>query len=85
MDSKFGIMMLIASLAGFGLQPAWAGTPYPFDDTGFLGAAALMPDWSATMQRQYQQTTLLEACIQDKAACKAYHKGVRPLLVKAAD
>jgi predicted transglutaminase-like cysteine proteinase len=85
MGSNLGIMMLIASLAGFGLQPAWSATPYPFDDTGFLGDAALMPDWSATMQRQYDQTTLLQACIQDKTVCKSYYKGVRHLLIKAAD
>ena len=85
MGSRQGIMMLIASLAGFGLQPAWAATPYPFNDTDILGDAALMPDWSATMQRQYEQTILLEACLQDKAVCKPYHRGVRHLLLKAAE
>ncbi len=84
MGPKRGIMMLIASLAGFALQPVWAGAAYPFDDSGYLGDAALMPDWSATMQRQGQQSPDLQACIKDAEACESFYKGIRHLLLKAA-
>ncbi len=63
--------------------PAWSAAPYPFDDSGYLGDAQLMPDWSATMARQADQAPLLDACLADEASCPRYYHGLRHLLLKA--
>jgi len=62
---------------------AWAGAPYPFDDSGYLGDAALMPDWSATMVRQQNQSPSLEACLINKDDCPSFYRGLRHILLKA--
>jgi predicted transglutaminase-like cysteine proteinase len=72
-----GIYVLAALLAGlFTACAAWAGASYPFDQSGYLGDAALMPDWSATMQRQQEQSQALEACMEDAAACRLVNRYV---------
>ena len=77
-----GIMTLAALLAGW-TAGVWAAAPYPFDDEDYLGAAALMPDWAATMVRQTSQSTALDACLANKEACPSYYRGLRQLLLKA--
>lgn len=74
----------MALLAGcFTVCAARAGAPYLFDQTGYLGDAALMPDWSATMQRQHDQSEALNACLADIELCPSYYKGLRHILLKA--
>ena len=74
---------LIGTLLWVFAGAAAAGAPYPFDDSGYLGSAALMPDWSATMLRQYDQAELLRACLQDPESCPRHYRGLRHLLLKA--
>jgi predicted transglutaminase-like cysteine proteinase len=76
-----GIIVLAAWLAA---APAWAGDPYPFDDSGYLGDAKLMPDWSATMARQLAQSRNLEICLANAESCPPLYKGLSELLHKAA-
>ena len=84
MDSVRGTMLLITTLAVFALQPAWAGAPYPFDNSGYLGDAELMPDWSDTMGRQREQSRKLTTCLQHADDCEPLYRGTRHLLEKAA-
>ena len=74
------VTVLICGLIAGG---AHAATPYHFDQTGYLGEASLLPDWSATMQREHHQSDILDACVNDDDTCPAYYKGLRHLLLKA--
>ncbi len=74
------VVLLIALAA----TTAHAGRPYPFDETGYLGAATLMPEWSATMGRERAQAPLLDACLADEDRCPSYYRGLRRLLTSAA-
>lgn len=73
-------MLLVLALLAV---PAHAGKPYPFDQSGYLGEAALMPEWSATMHREQTQAPALDACLADEAACPSYYRGLRRLLLSA--
>jgi len=64
--------------------PAWAGDPYPFDDSGYLGDAVLLPDWSATMARQRAQSGNLESCLTNRERCPLLYRGLGHMLEKAA-
>ena len=77
-----GIFALAVALAWVAL-PAWSAAPYPFDESGYLGDAALMPDWSDTMQRQQNQASALGACLENAENCPPYYRGLRHLLLKA--
>lgn len=63
---------------------AIAGAPYHFDTSGYLGEAALLPDWADTMRREAAQAPALDACLADEAACPRYYRGLRHLLIRAA-
>jgi predicted transglutaminase-like cysteine proteinase len=65
--------------------PAQAGKPYPFDSSGLIGDASLMPDWAATMQRQRTEAVALDACLDDELSCPSYYRGLRHLLLRAAE
>jgi predicted transglutaminase-like cysteine proteinase len=67
----------------FGACAAQAGDPYPFDQSGYLGEAVLMPDWAATMARQQSQAAVLDSCLADEASCPRFYRGLRHLLLKA--
>lgn len=64
---------------------AHAGDPYRFDATGYIGAATLMPDWADTMTREAAQAAVLDACLADADTCPRYYRGLRHLLLRAAD
>ena len=80
--------MTLAFTAVFGallLAPgAYAGKPYLFDAGGYLGEAALLPDWADTMRREADQAPALDACLADETACPRYYRGLRHLLLKAS-
>ena len=65
--------------------PAQAAPRYTFDDTGYLGEATLLPDWSATMARQRSEAPALDACLADADTCPRYYRGLRHLLLKARE
>ena len=46
---------------------ASAGKHYPFDMSGYLGEATLMPDWADTMNREALQSVALDACLASSA------------------
>ena len=73
-------LILTAALCA---SPAEAGKPYRFDDSGYLGEAALMPEWSATMDRELSQAPILDACLADETRCPSYYLGLRRLLLNA--
>ena len=79
------LLLLLATglLAGTLHTPLLAGSGYRFDQSGYLGDATLMPDWSATMQRQQEQAATLDRCLASAEACPRYYKGLRELLLKA--
>jgi predicted transglutaminase-like cysteine proteinase len=58
--------------------------PYPFDDSGYLGPADLMPSWRDTLARQDSQSHVLDACLAGQPCPRAY-EGLRYLLTRAAD
>ena len=60
-----------------------AGKPYRFDATGYLGEAALLPDWADTMRREAAQAPVLDACLADETVCPRHYRGLRHLLLKA--
>jgi len=65
------------------LSEAAMAASYPFDDSGYLGPATLMPDWRDTLERQGAQSHVLEACLARQECPPAYH-GLRLLLTKAS-
>ena len=76
--------ILLTALLAFLLgNPALAGKPYPFDASGYLGEASLMPDWADTMTRQEIQSTALDACLADAGACPRHYRGLRHILLRA--
>lgn len=79
---RTGIFIVLA--AWLAAAPAGAADPYPFDDSGYLGDAALLPDWSATLARQLAQSRDLESCLAEADGCPAWYRGLRRLLEKAA-
>jgi len=82
MRSGTGTILLIASLAA---APARIAEAYPFDDSGYVGDASLMPDWSATLARQSAQSTQLTACLAEREHCPSLYRGVAHMLGKAAE
>ncbi|MCB1684903.1 MAG: transglutaminase-like cysteine peptidase [Pseudomonadales bacterium] len=56
-----------------------AAAPYLFDDSGYLGEAALMPGWQQTLARQAEQSRQLTACIDDETTCSADQNRLKPL------
>lgn len=80
MQSTLLALVLLAALT---TPPAEAGAPYRFDDSGYLGDALLMPEWSATMERERAQAPVLDACLDDEQRCPSYYRGLRRLLLGA--
>lgn len=75
--------LIVVCLIVLAAPPALAGKPYRFDDAGYLGDAALMPEWSATMAREQAQAPQLDACLADEGRCPSYYRGLRRLLLDA--
>lgn len=61
-----------------------AAARYEFDDQAYLGAAQLLPEWSATLDRNTAEQALIAHCLADQGNCPAQLKGIRYLLSKAA-
>lgn len=77
------IPLLLSSLIALTSLSAAAGEPYRFDATGYLGEAGLMPDWADTMNREADQSALLDVCLADADVCPRYYRGLRHLLLRA--
>lgn len=77
------IPLLLSALISLTSLSASASEPYPFDASGYLGEASLMPDWAETMSREADQSTALDACLADANACPSYYRGLRHLLLRA--
>ena len=65
------------------LGGAASAESYPFDDTGYLGEAALMTVWRETLARQRQDSADLSDCIADRDTCRDVHQGLSHLLDRA--
>lgn len=81
--SACGTLVALALLVAMAPSLAHAGKPYPFDDSGYLGEADLMPEWSAAMDRELAQAPILDACLADEQRCPSYYRGLRRLLLSA--
>lgn len=77
------LITLLATCLTFFSVFANAGEPYQFSSADYLGDASLMPDWADTMNRETNQSVLLDACLDDAESCPAYYRGLRHLLRRA--
>ena len=84
---RAGCMLAVSLIVfpSFAPSAAQAGPAYAFDDTGYLGEATLLPDWSDTLARQQRQAPALDACLAHEERCPRYYRGLRHLLLKAGD
>ena len=74
------IMLFLLALPG-----AASAATYVFDDAGYLGDAALMPDWADMLTRQEADQAEFTACVAQVSDCLPQYKGVRRLLEKARE
>lgn len=61
-----------------------AAEPYPFNDSGHLGDARLMPQWRETLTRQQIESTTLQTCVADASLCRSTDKALRHLLIRTS-
>ena len=78
-----GIGRFICVLTCLSVPLAGLAAPYRFNDVGYLGDAALLPDWSQTLDRQHTENSILKACLADKSKCQGINRSLRHLLGKA--
>jgi predicted transglutaminase-like cysteine proteinase len=82
----FSLAVVTAALViAAGAHAGWLGSVYAFDDEDYLGESHLLPDWAETMARHESQAPVLEACLADEETCPSYYRGLRVVLLRAAD